>query len=53
MELNPRINIFFLLLYQIISWKIADQLLHEKKSMNSCFFAAQTLRTKISVSKIN
>ncbi|XP_064103483.1 transportin-3-like isoform X1 [Macrobrachium nipponense] len=29
------------------AWKVADQLLHTKRDVNSCFFAAQTLRTKI------
>ncbi|XP_071517144.1 transportin-3 [Panulirus ornatus] len=29
------------------AWKVADQLLHAKRDVNSCFFAAQTLRTKI------
>ncbi|MPC18825.1 Transportin-3 [Portunus trituberculatus] len=29
------------------AWKVADQLLHLKHDGNSCFFAAQTLRTKI------
>ncbi|XP_018007436.1 transportin-3 [Hyalella azteca] len=29
------------------SWKIADQLLHMKRDIRSCFFASQTLRTKI------
>lgn len=31
----------------IFAWKIADQLLHVKKDMESCYFGAQTLRTKI------
>ncbi|CAL4145327.1 unnamed protein product, partial [Meganyctiphanes norvegica] len=29
------------------AWKVADQLLHMKQDLNTCFFAAQTLRTKI------
>ncbi|KAK7058745.1 hypothetical protein SK128_012246 [Halocaridina rubra] len=29
------------------AWKVADQLLHTKHDVSSCFFAAQTLRTKI------
>jgi len=31
----------------IYAWKIADTLLHEKKAMESCYFGAQTFRTKI------
>lgn len=31
----------------IFAWKIADHLLHVKKDMESCYFGAQTLRTKI------
>lgn len=34
---------------QVQAWKVADQLLHAKRDVNSCFFAAQTLRTKIQV----
>lgn len=33
--------------FKIFAWKIADQLLHVKKDMESCYFGAQTLRTKI------
>lgn len=32
------------------AWRIADQLLHLKRDMKSCFFAAQTLRTKVAYS---
>lgn len=32
---------------QIHSWKIADQLLQEKRDLHSCYFAAQTMRNKI------
>lgn len=31
----------------IHSWKIADELLQQKKDFNSCYFAAQTMRAKI------
>ncbi|KAJ8730493.1 hypothetical protein PYW08_001906 [Mythimna loreyi] len=31
----------------IHSWKIADELLQQKKDMNSCYFAAQTMRSKV------
>ncbi|XP_063700917.1 transportin-3 [Culicoides brevitarsis] len=31
----------------IHSWKIADQLLQEKRDLHSCYFAAQTMRNKI------
>ncbi|XP_076063895.1 transportin 3 isoform X2 [Oratosquilla oratoria] len=29
------------------AWKVADVLLHDKRDIKTCFFAAQTLRTKI------
>ncbi|XP_021198005.2 transportin-3 [Helicoverpa armigera] len=31
----------------IHSWKIADELLQQKKDINSCYFAAQTMRSKV------
>ncbi|KAG6461264.1 hypothetical protein O3G_MSEX012527 [Manduca sexta] len=31
----------------IHSWKIADQLLQQKKDIHSCYFAAQTMRAKV------
>ncbi|XP_023942284.1 transportin-3 [Bicyclus anynana] len=31
----------------IHSWKVADQLLQQKKDVQSCFFAAQTMRSKV------
>lgn len=34
-------------MFQIHSWKIADELLQQKKDMNSCYFAAQTMRSKV------
>lgn len=29
------------------AWKISDELLHRKADVESCYFAAQTMRTKI------
>lgn len=29
------------------AWKISDRILQEKKDLDSCFFAAQTMRAKI------
>ncbi|XP_050347277.1 transportin-3 [Nymphalis io] len=31
----------------IHSWKVADQLLQQKKDVHSCYFAAQTMRSKV------
>ncbi len=31
------------------AWKVADELLHRKVDLESCFFAAQTLSRKIEV----
>ncbi|KAL0881245.1 hypothetical protein ABMA27_002342 [Loxostege sticticalis] len=31
----------------IHSWKIADELLQQKKDVHSCYFAAQTMRSKV------
>ncbi|XP_059471505.1 transportin-3 [Neocloeon triangulifer] len=31
----------------VYAWKIADAMLHEKKDLESCYFAAQTMRTKV------
>ncbi len=33
------------------AWKISDELLHRKVDVESCYFAAQTMRTKIQVRK--
>lgn len=38
---------FLIILFQIYSWKISDQLLQQKGNINSCYFAAQTMRSKI------
>jgi len=35
------------LIWQVYAWKIADAMLHEKKDLESCYFAAQTMRTKV------
>lgn len=35
---------FFL---QLLAWEISDQLLHRKASLESCYFGAHTIRTKI------
>lgn len=32
---------------QVYSWKIADELLQQKRDLHSCYFAAQTMRNKI------
>ncbi|XP_058793421.1 transportin-3 isoform X2 [Phymastichus coffea] len=34
----------------VYAWKIADEMLHQKKDLESCYFAAQTMRTKIQLS---
>lgn len=34
-------------MFQIFSWSIADELLQQKRDMQSCYFAAQTMRSKI------
>ncbi|XP_047513293.1 transportin-3 isoform X1 [Pieris napi] len=31
----------------IHSWKVADELLHQKKNFQACYFAAQTMRSKV------
>ncbi|XP_001602761.1 transportin-3 [Nasonia vitripennis] len=31
----------------VYAWKIADEMLQQKKDLESCYFAAQTMRTKI------
>lgn len=35
---------------QVFAWKIADEMLHQKRNIESCYFAAQTMRTKIQLS---
>lgn len=40
----------FGLYFKVYAWKIADDMLREKRSLESCYFAAQTLRTKIQYS---
>lgn len=32
------------------AWKIADEILHQQSDIESCYFAAQTMRTKIQLS---
>lgn len=34
----------------VFAWKIADEMLHQKRNIESCYFAAQTMRTKIQLS---
>ncbi|KAG7213831.1 hypothetical protein KM043_003045 [Ampulex compressa] len=34
----------------VYAWKIADDMLQQKRDMESCYFAAQTMRTKIELS---
>lgn len=37
-------------MFQVYSWKVADEMLHQKRDLESCYFAAQTMRTKIQLS---
>jgi transportin-3 len=34
----------------VYAWKVADEMLQQKKDLESCYFAAQTMRTKIQLS---
>ncbi|KAG8222278.1 hypothetical protein J437_LFUL003259 [Ladona fulva] len=34
----------------VFAWKVADEMLHQKRDLESCYFAAQTMRTKIQLS---
>ncbi|KAK2580863.1 hypothetical protein KPH14_005937 [Odynerus spinipes] len=34
----------------VFAWKIADEMLQQKRNIESCYFAAQTMRTKIQLS---
>lgn len=34
----------------VYAWKIADEMLQQKRDLESCYFAAQTMRTKIQMS---
>nr|CAD7435051.1 unnamed protein product [Timema monikensis] len=34
----------------VFAWKVADEMLHHKRDLESCYFAAQTMRTKIQLS---
>lgn len=43
-ENNTKLNYC---LRQVHAWTVADELLHHKKDLESCYFAAQTMRTKI------
>lgn len=49
-------NLFFLLMapscspVQMYAWEIADQLLQMKQDVESCYFAAQTMKVKIQTS---
>jgi hypothetical protein len=36
-----------MILFQVFAWQISDQLLQLNQSMESCYFAAQTMRTKV------
>lgn len=36
--------------FQVYAWTIADEMLHQKRDVESYYFAAQTLRTKIQLS---
>eukprot|EP00057_Strongylocentrotus_purpuratus_P006191 XP_011660665.1 PREDICTED: transportin-3 [Strongylocentrotus purpuratus] len=45
---REKINYTFLLYFQLFSWEISDQLLQMKRDVETCYFAAQTMRTKVS-----
>lgn len=45
-----KISNFSLFLFQLYAWKIADEMLYQKVDIECCYFAAQTLRTKIQYS---
>jgi hypothetical protein len=32
---------------QVFAWQLADQLLHANKDVESCYFAAHTIRRKV------
>ncbi|XP_015607153.1 transportin-3 isoform X2 [Cephus cinctus] len=34
----------------VYAWKVADEMLQQKRDLESCYFAAQTMRTKIQLS---
>lgn len=34
----------------VYAWKVADEILHQQPDVESCYFAAQTMRTKIQLS---
>ncbi|XP_046738771.1 transportin-3 [Diprion similis] len=34
----------------VFAWKVADEMLQQKRDVESCYFAAQTMRTKIQLS---
>ncbi|XP_046388483.1 transportin-3 [Ischnura elegans] len=34
----------------VFAWKVADEMLHQKRDLECCYFAAQTMRTKIQLS---
>ncbi|XP_043274763.1 transportin-3 isoform X2 [Venturia canescens] len=34
----------------VYAWKVADEMLQQKRDLGSCYFAAQTMRTKIQMS---
>lgn len=34
----------------VYAWKVADEILHQQSDVESCYFAAQTMRTKIQLS---
>lgn len=44
---NAKWHINHIFLWQVYAWKIADELLARKVDLNSCYLAAQTMRSKL------
>lgn len=44
---NNYFNVHTNVAAQVHAWTIADELLHHKRDLESCYFAAQTMRSKI------
>lgn len=42
-----KVDTNIVLLFQIYAWETSDKLLLQKSDLNSCYFAAQTMRSKI------
>lgn len=49
-KVSSFIGPFCVFIFQVWAWKVTDEILHQNKELESCYFAAQTMRSKVQLS---